>query len=207
MFLCWQMSSRTPLVDLQDGSGQSEAPYSLSCPCNVSFPPSETFSRIQLWGNKRPSGWYTLMNLAKASVQTFKILMGGIDIFLSCGCPRQASYVSLLMKTATYLEWSASLVSSGPPCMQSRLWTNTLLLRSVKSNFWKVINNEYSQSEQTSIIHTILTAVTQEIKHYHYPRISSYASFQSVRNKGNHYSSLIAWISFTIFKLYMNCLK
>ena len=107
-----------------DHQGQSESPHHLSCPWNMSstcLSRVEAAPRTQLWERKvlRSSGWFMWLNLVKASLETLWFWWAGIEIYSSCGCPRQVvcKFPCLLKLPATSLERSASSgVSPSPLC-------------------------------------------------------------------------------------------
>lgn len=113
----WGRSSRDMIAGLthklDPGIGGS-SPLSLECVFHLPSPLPDAPPRIQPWDNNvvmRPFDYVCDWTQLSLYINFFKILAVGVEIYLTCGHPRQVFYVSCLLNLPlTNLEWSTSFL-------------------------------------------------------------------------------------------------
>lgn len=113
----WGRSSRDVIAGLThklDPGIAGFSPLSLECVFHLPSPLPDAPPRIQPWDNNvvmRPFGLCMWLDSVNPLHKLFKILAVGVEIYLTCGHPRQVFYVSCLLNLPlTNLEWSTSFL-------------------------------------------------------------------------------------------------
>lgn len=147
---------KKPVVDLQAGSGPSRATHSsvvLAMSNLPSIPITRAILKAGTWGSNvlsRSSGWYALLNSGKAFNKLLRFSRAVPRSTCLADTQDKPHMLNFLAHENCHLPIKSdlpfSLVSPCSPCTGASLWINTLQLRSLKNNLWKIINNEFLQS-------------------------------------------------------------